>query len=184
MTVELVGANPGVRLQAGVEDDTATAFASVWRVDWSTHGQGTALVLWHDGRTRVVTPTADLGRWLAQRFTRHFPEVRGLPWPEPEITVAPVRLELDLAQGVRAEAADVEVEITDPLDHRLMRVDDFDLGGEPHELSNVYVPCRTGVVRLAGAAVPGVPKLVTGERPASTAFLADAEVWCRARREP
>ncbi len=46
MTVILCGANPGVRL---FEGDTVTAFASVWTVDWSVRGAGTALVLWHDG---------------------------------------------------------------------------------------------------------------------------------------
>lgn len=186
MTVRLIGANPGLQLFAARDDagdaagdgDQLTGYASVWRVDWSTHGAGTALVLWHEGRTRVLTGSPELGGWLAAEFTRHFPEVRGLPWPEPQLTVAPVQLEIDLAHGMRAGAADVEVEITDPLERRLVRVDDFDLGGTANQLSTVLIPCRAGSLRIGGAQVPGAPHVTTDPSISSTAFLADAEVWC------
>lgn len=178
MTVRLIGANPGLQLFAGDGDGQLVGYASVWRVDWSTQGAGSALVLWHDGRTQVLSSSPALGGWLAAEFTRHFPEVQGLPWPAPEIIDAPVTLEIDLAHGMRAAAAGVEVEITDPLDHRLVRVDAFDLGGTPHLLSTVLIPCRTGAIRIAGAAVPGLPHVTTDPRASSTAFLADAEVWC------
>ena len=182
MTVRLIGANPGLRLFADDGEGELLGYASVWRVDWSPYGTGPAVVTWYDQRPHVISPSAELGRWLADEFTRHFPEVRGLPWPEPEVTVAPVTLELDLAHGVRAQAADLEVEITDPLDRRLIRVDDFDLGGTPHLLSTVLLPCRHGAMRIGGVAVPGAPRLRNldgGDGPvASSAFLADAEVWC------
>ncbi len=178
MTIRLVGANPGLRLHRdGGDDEPPVAFVSVWRVDWSAHGKGTAVVLWHAGHTRVVCARPELGRWLADGFTRHFPEVRGLPWPEPQVTEAPVDLELDLAAGMRARAADVEVEITEPLDRRLIRVDEFDLGGVTNQLSTVYVPCRSGMLQIGGRTVTGVPRVTTSPRPSSTAFLADAEVW-------
>lgn len=178
MIVRLVGANPGLRLHTdGGDDEPPVAFVSVWRVDWSALGRGNALVLWHTGRTRVVCARPELGRWLADSFTRHFPEVRGLPWPDPQVTTAPVELELDLACGVRASGADVEVEITEPMDRRLIRVDEFDLGGVANQLSTVYVPCRSGTLRIGGRTVVGVPRVATSPRPSSTAFLADAEVW-------
>lgn len=177
MTVRLIGANPGLTLYAGEGGERRVGFASVWRVDWSTHGAGTAIVTWHGGQTQVVTATPELGRWLATEFTRHFPEVRGLPWPDPRVVTAPVALELDLARGVRARGADVEVEITGPLDRRLVRVDEFDLGGAPNALSTVLIPCRSGRLRIAGAVVPGAPRVVTTPRVSSSAFLADAEVW-------
>lgn len=174
MTVRLVGANPGLLLYDGQQ---RTGFASVWRVDWSTRGAGTALVLWHAGRPRVLTEAPELGHWLAAEFTRHFPEVRGLPWPEPELTTAPVRLRSDLARGVRAEAADVTIEIADPLDRRLVTVDTFDLGGKPNALSTVLFPCRRGTITVAGEPVPGDPQVKPGPPVSSSAFLADAEVW-------
>lgn len=168
MSIRFIGANPCVTLSASGE---RVAFASVWRADWSERGSGRALVLWYGGATRVVAPDAALGRWLAQSFTRHFPEVRGLPWPEPEITLAPVGLELDLEAGMRAVAADVTVEIPGPpLERRAVRVESFDLGGEPHLLTNVYMPCATGAVTIGGVPVAA---------DAADAFLADAEVWSR-----
>ncbi|HLU44814.1 MAG TPA: hypothetical protein VKZ67_07355 [Natronosporangium sp.] len=182
MTVRLIGANPGLRVFADDGEGELLGYASVWRVDWSPYGTGPAVVTWYDQRPRVISPSAELGRWLADEFTRHFPEVRGLPWPEPEVTVAPVTLEQDLSHGVRAVAANVEVEITDPLDRRLVRVDDFDLGGTPYQLSTVLMPCRRGVIRIDGTPLPGAPRLRNLDSPelpvSSSAFLADAEVWC------
>ena len=173
MSVLLVGANPGLALHTASGE--LVAFASVWLVDWSTHGPGRALVLWGAGKTRVVTEQPELGRWLAEAFTRHFPEVDGVPWPAPEVTVAPVRVELDPATGVRAEADDVLLEITEPLDRRRSDVAAFP--GNGLRLTNVYVPCRRGVLRIAGRPVDGVPRVSEGARPSSSAFLADAEVW-------
>jgi hypothetical protein len=44
MAVLVVGSNPGLALyDADDADDAApVAFASAWRVDWSTHGSGSA----------------------------------------------------------------------------------------------------------------------------------------------
>lgn len=177
MAVRLVGANPGVTLFAAAGSDERTALASVWRVDWSSKGAGRALVLWHAGRTRVVTERPDLGRWLADQFVRHFPEVAGLAWPAPEITVAGVDLALDLATGMRATAADITVEIADPIDHRVIRIDEFTLGKTVNALSNVYVPCRSASITVGGVRLPGRPDVRTEPSAASSAFLADAEVW-------
>jgi len=124
MATLLVGANPGVRLFA---DGQVTAFASLWRVDWSVRGAGAAIVLWHAGVVRLLTTDADLGRWLERDFTRHFPEVDSLAWTEPEPEVCEVDVSVDLTHGVRATGGDVRV---DP-----------------------------------------------GDRPSSSAFLAESEVW-------
>lgn len=177
MSIRLIGANPGLTLFTA---DDRTAFASVWRVDWSERGPGHALVLWSAGRFRVVTPEPELGEWLATEFTRHFPEVEGLDLGSPAITAAPMRWRLDLATGFRAEADDVVVEIGDPMDRRMITVDDFDLGGASHRLSTVYIPCRTGRITVAGEPLPGQPRVTVEPRVSSTAFLADAEVWSRA----
>lgn len=162
--VRFIGANPGLTIRDG---DERIAFASVWRADWSELGRGRAVVLWHRGYTRVVATGEALGRWLAQSFTRHFPEVAGLPWPEPEVVAAPVGLELDLDHGLLATAAEITVEIGAPADRRLFQTDDFDLGGVRHHLSTVFMPCASGSLKLQGVPVEG----------SVTAFLADAEVW-------
>lgn len=164
MSVRMIGANPGMTVRDG---DRLRAFVSMWRADWSERGAGLALVLWHEGRTRVIGPSPELGGWLAAEFTRHFPEVRGVPWPEPEVVQAPVVWEQDLAVGLTASAADVTVAITGPKDRRLVREEAFDLGGVPHLLSTVYMPCASGVLTVAGQPVVGE----------THQFLADAEVW-------
>jgi hypothetical protein len=171
----LYGANPAVSLFTPDQPDVPVAFACVWRVDWSTHGPGEALLLCYDGAPRLVTPAPDLGRWLANDFTRHFPELEGLAWSEPVVTVAPVRIESDPAEGVRAEGADIRMEITGPLDRRAYTTDSFP--GNGFGLSNVYAPCRDGAVWLAGQRIPGAPLVTEAPRISSTAFLADAEVW-------
>jgi hypothetical protein len=162
MSVLLVGANPGLTI---TRDGGTVAFVSMWRVDWSTHGPGRAIVLWHEGRTTVVTGTPALGLWLAGTFTRHFPEVEGLPWPEPTVTEAPVAFELDLAAGCTVTGGGVEVELRGPAGHRLITVDAFQ--GQRLNLSTVYAKCAEGALTIAGRPAAGV----------AAGFLADAEVW-------
>lgn len=174
-SVILAGANPGVRLFDG---DTLTAYASVWQVDWSTHGSGTAIVLWHDGVVRVLSSRPDLAEWLESYFTRHFPEVDGLPWPRPTVERRPVGVDIDLERGMRARSGDVAVEMTGVLDRRVSITDEFDLGGQEHSLMNLFVPCADAEIRIRGRRLPGsVTRTGTPERPSSTAFLATAEVW-------
>lgn len=165
MSVLLVGANPGLTVQ---RDGATVAFVSLWRVDWSPHGAGRAIVLWHEGRTAVVTAAPVLGRWLADTFTRHFPEVEGLPWPEPEVTEAPVAFELDLAAGCTVTGGGVEVALRGPAGHRLITVDAFQ--GQELNLSTVYAKCAEGSLTVGGRTVRGT----------AAGFLADAEVWTSA----
>jgi len=156
-----------VRLRAG---DDVTAFASVWQVDWSERGSGRALVLWHAGRVRVLGADPALSGWLADTFVRHFGEVAGLPW-QPQAERVEVALDLDLARGMTATAADVVVELADVLERRPFREEPLTLGGTAYGLSNVFAPVSSATVTVDGEKVPGA---------ADPAFLAVAEVWTRA----
>lgn len=176
MSVVLVGANPGVLLRAGGE---VTAFASVWQVDWSERGAGRAIVLWHDGRVRLLGPDPVLSGWLADTFVRYFGEVAGLPW-EPVVERADVDLDLDLDRGLAASAGDVAVELSGVLDRRLFAMDRLTLGGVDYALANVYAPCKSARITVGGDPVAGEPEVEdTAAPPSSTAFLAVAEVWSR-----
>ena len=173
---ELVGANPAVQLFG--DDGSCTAYASCWRVDWSTHGAGTAIVLWQPDGVSVHSADLALGGWLADHFVRHFPELDGLPWSTPRHYPAPARVEVDLATGMRALAGDLSVVTADVLDVRAFATDGFALGGVPHSLSLVLGPCATGEIRRGGRALPGhVERYGTAERPGSSAFVTEAEVW-------
>jgi hypothetical protein len=173
--VILVGANPGVSLFVG---DQLSAYASVWIVRWSTQGSGRAIVLWHDGRVRVLATDPALGHWLSQYFTRNFPEVAGIAWPEPTVQRADVAVDLDFATGLRARARDVGVRMDGVLHRRTFSTDEFDLAGVAHSLQLVVAPMGRARVAAEGRALPGSVQLGgTPERPASSAFMAEAEVW-------
>jgi hypothetical protein len=173
VSVLMFGANPGVTLFD--VHGQSIAFASVWRIDWSVNGAGSAVVAWLPGEVRIVTGQPELGTWLAGAFNRHFPEVQGLPWSAPRLTVAPVTIALDHTSGLHAEADDITVDITGPMDRRTATVEAFP--GNNYRLSNVYVPFRIGRVSVDGKPVDGNPAVTETPRASSTAFLADAEVW-------
>jgi hypothetical protein len=162
------------------DGDVVTAYASVWVVDWSERGSGSAIVLWHADAVRVLTDDPDLGGWLERDFTRHFPEADGLTWPEPTPEKATVDVQLDLAHGLTARAGDVEVTMSNILDRRAFQTDEFPLAGVPHGLRLVSAPTAEATIHVGGRRLPG--KVTTGgppERPTSSAFLATAEVWLR-----
>lgn len=175
MTVVLTGANPGVLLR---DAGAVTAFASVWQVDWSEHGAGRAVVLWYDGRVRLLGPDPALSGWLADTFVRHFGEVDGLPWVPAPAERVDVQLDLDLGRGMVAKAGDVTVEVAEVLDRRPFALSGLVLGGVEYALANVYAPARSARVTVAGTAVPGAPEVDETE-PSSSAFLAVAESWTR-----
>lgn len=174
MSVVLVGANPGLLLRL---DGAATAFASVWQVDWSPAGRGPALVLCRGGSTCVYGSDEQLCRWLVEKFTRHFPEAADSAG-QLDYLDARVQIDIDLERGMHAAAADVVVQLGRPLDRRLFRAERVDLGGTAYGLSNVFVPCGSGTISVAGRLLPGAPVLSENDgRPGSSAFLAVAEVW-------
>ncbi|SDE11751.1 hypothetical protein [Glycomyces harbinensis] len=177
MTLLVLGANPCITLYDG---DRTTAFASVWRVDWSTHGSGHALVLGTRERIRIIGPDLELAAWLGTEFNRHLTAVRsGIEWREPELTAAPVEFRLDLERGLDVVGDDVSVTIAGPIDRFLTRNDEYDLGGTPMILSTVWIPCAEGSIAVGGGRLPGAPR-VDPDGPSSTAFIAEAEVWCTA----
>jgi hypothetical protein len=64
------------------------------------------------------------------------------------------------------------------LQRRTLSTDEFDLAGTAHSLSLVVAPTASARVTVGGQALPGEVRVTgTQERPSSSAFLADAEVW-------
>ncbi len=172
----LVGANPAVQLL----DDTGacTAYASCWRVDWSVRGSGNALVLWRASEVVVHATDAALGQWLAEDFVQHFAELRGLPWTTPRCHTSPGALTVSLSSGVRARMGPVAVVASRVLSPRVVTRDDVVVGGRPASLSLVVAPCASGAIIVGSNRVPGrVRRNGTPERPTSSAFVAEAEVW-------
>ena len=172
-----VGANPAALLWDG---DQATAFVSVWQVDWSQEGSGGAIVLCRPGELRVLCDPPLLGRWLFDTFVSHFSELKHLERPaRPTVERTPVKIDLDLTAGLRASAGDVSVHITGVLDRRRLLDQGLRLGGVPWSLCNVYAPCRSARIEAGQTVVPGVPRIMDGPPVGSSAFLAVAETWAR-----
>lgn len=172
----VVGANPG--LQLFDRDDNPTAYVSCWQVDWSTHGAGEALVLWLPDEVSVYGTDRRLSLWLADYFVRNFPELEGQTWSTPRFRRCPVAVDLSLARGLRARAGDVSVVISGVQDRRAFATDEFPLAGVDHSLSMVLGPCAHGRVFRHGRPLPGeVHHSGTPERPSSSAFVTEAEVW-------
>ncbi|MGR6918288.1 hypothetical protein ACU635_28930 [[Actinomadura] parvosata] len=172
----LAGANPYVTLYDGA---IPTGYASLWKIDWSTHGAGAVLIVWTPAGLRVVGGDARLAGWIVEHFVRHFDEATALPsWPAARVERAPVRLRVDPARGAFARAAGLEVAITGPLDARPFALADFPLQGVSHGLSMQVIPCEHASIKVDGRPVPGRPTVVrTDGRPASSAVTTVHEAW-------
>ncbi|MFI6478611.1 hypothetical protein ACIBH1_11785 [Nonomuraea sp. NPDC050663] len=173
----LTGANPFVTLHDG--DGAPTGYASLWQVDWSTHGAGAAMVVWTPAGLRIVGDQPELAAWIEEHFVRHFEEAAALPsWPAVQAQQAAVRLRIDPATGAHAEAAGMTVSITGPLDARPFAQADFSLRGVNHGLSMQVIPCEHATITIDGIAVPGRPVVVrTDGRPTSSAVVTVHEAW-------
>jgi hypothetical protein len=171
----LVGANPCVTLFDGA---TPTTFVSVWRVDWSPKGSGTAAIVWMDGAVRVYGANRALGAWLERTIVRWTPEALALDWSEPRFVETDVTVTIDLASGMSAQSPGLAVLLRSPLDLRPFETDDFQLGSRQHSLRLALAPMRNAVVRVDGHTRGGrVDVAGPASRPTSSAFVADAEVW-------
>lgn len=172
-----VGANPAALLWDG---DQATAYVSIWQVDWSVEGPGGAVVFCRPGEFRLLCDPPLLGRWLFDNFVTHFPELNQFDLPaRPAVEQTSVKADLDLTAGLHATAGDLSIRITGVLDRRRVLDSGLRLGNVPWSLCNVYMPCRTARIEVGGAVVPGVPRYKEGPPIGSSAFLAVAETWAR-----
>lgn len=171
----LVGANPCVTL---FERGAPTTFVSLWRVDWSPCGAGTAAILWVDGVVRVFGANRELGAWVERTIVRWTPEALALDWSAPSFVETEVELAIDLRVGLSARTPGLEVTLHTALDLRPFETDNFVLNSQPHSLRLVLAPMQNAVVRVEGRTRNGRVD-VTGQptRPTSSAFVAEAEVW-------
>lgn len=174
----LVGANPGIQHYDAAGD--CTAYASVWRVDWSTHGSGAVLILCTADGVTLASDRPELAQWLWTDYTQYFGEVGELPGPLPAPVHRrqPVKFDLDLATGLVARAGDIVVRMNGVLDRRWVDVTEFELGHRVESLNFVVGPCADGSISQAGRRLPGaVVNYNNPEKPWTSAYLSQAEVW-------
>ncbi|MFC7550786.1 hypothetical protein [Plantactinospora sp. GCM10030261] len=177
--VLLAGANPYVTLFDG---DRPTAYASMWRVDWSRWGSGAVVVLWEAGRLRILADAEPLASVVESSFVRHFDEARELPgWGAPvPVEVVAIQVRVDPDGGAVANAGDVTVELSEVRDARPFATADFPLGGRSHGLAMLMLPCAAATVRVGGRLLPGAPRTSVTEdgRFVSSAVATIHESWC------
>ena len=174
----LAGANPGLRLFDDVRQSHGVRVDLDGRLVDPRRRYGG--VLWFDGIVRVVSEDVDLAAWLERYFVRSFLEVQGLPWHEPAVERDLVQVSMNLADGLSAKAADIQIEMGGVLDRRLFATDNFQLADGNHSLSLVIAPVRSATVSIGGASVPGFVQVDgSPDKPGSSAFLTTAEVWRR-----
>lgn len=173
----LLGANPFATLYSG---DEPSAYASVWRVDWSIWGSGNVLILWYDGRLHVVGDDGRLAGRIEEYFVRNFDEATALPgWPAATVTVAETAVNIDPTSGTTAHGGDITVRLSGILDARPFAAPEFPLHGRGHGLSMQVLPCAEATVTLAGRCLPGAPRVTRDDRgrPLSSAVCTLHEAW-------
>jgi hypothetical protein len=162
-----------------LDGDETVALASVWRVDESPMGSGTALILWHAGLVRVIGVDPGLTSWLSGRFVRHLPEAEGLDWSQVDVRTDEVEIQLS-ETGLVARAVGIEVRIAEAIGQWRVTTDELVLDGVELSRSMRLVPCRQGSIELDGRQLGGEPRVdEAAEPPRSTASLALDDVWSR-----
>lgn len=189
-TVDWTGENPGLYLK----DDPAGPFlslASLFRVTWSPHGIGHALVLMEDPEgTRpgaanlCLTDNEKLARWLVAEFIAHFGAFRG----RPALATLPFK-PLDSvtrvgdsrsAYGEDIAGSGMKVELRWGALGTPYAVDmatDLTATGR-HQMYSLFVDSEDASITVDGRRLPGrvVPRPVAG-RESRSAFLAFSETW-------
>ena len=188
--VDWTGENPGMYLK----DDPAgewISLASFFRVTWSPHGIGHALVLLEDpagqrpdANNLVLTDNEAMARYLVDGFAAHFAAFRGraLLKTLPYRPLDSVRrsgdtrtayhehltgsgLEIDLRWGALGApyAVDMQPDLT---------------ATGRHEMFSLFVDSDDAGCTVNGRALPGrvTPRVVAG-REGRSAFLAFSETW-------
>lgn len=176
--VRVVGANNWMMLYDG---DALVAHASHWRVDWSEHGPGSALFVWADQvcpNPMLLTDNVPMAEWIAAELIAADSIFSGaLEAQEATFEVGnatPSSLTLEVVGG-RDSVTVSWSELGRPC-AGYTRLDPEDT----HSHSACYIPAMAAAIEVNGSRAGGaaVPEQWF-DFAASSAFLAQAEVWVR-----
>ena len=188
-TVDWTGENPGIYLK-----DDAGAFvslASLFRVMWSPHGAGHALVLLDDpSGTRpdavnlCLTDNPAMARWCIDHFLVHFAAFKGrsllatLPMHALDSVTRGGDSRTEYTERVTGAGHDVTLRwggLGAP--YAVDMAPDLTATGR-HRMYSLFVDSDDASITLDGRRLPGrvMPRPVAG-RDSRTAFLAFSETW-------
>ena len=177
------GDNSGIYLKHHPDGDYVTR-ASSFRVTYSPHGIGTALVLLSGSTSVCLHDNEVLARWLVDDFARYFPQFRSSPEMD---RLAYVRLDAHGCEGdartgsrerFRAPGFEVELCWAPAGDAFFVTLPPARSATGRHEMYSLFFDVWEASVFLDGRRLPGS---VTGRqlhgRSAPTSFLALSETW-------
>lgn len=188
--VDWTGENPGLYLKADPAGDW-TGLASLFRITWSPHGIGHALVLIENpaatgaaDHNLVLTDNEPMARWLVANFLACFGAFRGRP-------------ALDMLAFHPLESVTRHGDTRTCYGERVLghgQVVELSWGGlgtpyavdyppalsatGRHQMLSLFVDSADATITLNGRVLPGrvMPRPVAG-RDCSSAFLAFSETW-------
>ena len=181
------GDNSGIYLKHDPDGAYVTR-ASYFRVTYSPHGAGSALVLLSGATNVCLHDNEALARWLVTDFARHFPQFEASPEMGrlDYVRLDAHRSEGDARGGSRERFAGPGLEV----DLRWAPAGDAFFVVLPpersatgrHEMYSLFFDVWEASVRLDGRRLPGrVTERTLHGRPAPTSFQALSETWVAAR---
>ena len=193
-TVEWCGENPGISLKES-PDGPFTTLASLFRVVFSPHGRGHALMLMQspeeanppaDRANLCLTDNEPLARWLVERFVANFRLFKGLPGMQGlgyrRLDSIQASLDPGRFYTETLKAGDLDVQLAwnglgEPFCFA-QRPENSSTGS--HYMPSVFVGCESATITVNGRVLPGRPvaREAAGHS-ISTALLAFCESWIR-----
>ena len=189
-TIDWTGENPGMYLKSDPAGEWESLM-SFFRVTWSPHGIGHALVLLEDpagtqpGANNVVlTENEPMARWLVDGFIANFAAFRGrallqtLPYKPIESVARGGDSRSLYSEHVRGSGLDVVLNwggLGTP--YAVDMATDLTATGK-HQMYSLFVDSDDAWCTVNGRRLPGrvVPRPVAG-RESRSAFLAFSETW-------
>ena len=177
------GDNSGIYLKHEPDGDYVTR-ASYFRVTYSPHGVGNALVLLSGPTAVCLHDNEPLARWLVGDFARHFPQFRSSQKME-RLDYARLdahRSEGDAQSGIRerfnAPGFEVDLRWAPAGDAFFVVLPPERAATGCHEMYSLFFDVWEASVHLDGRRLPGVvTERELHGRGAPTSFLALSETW-------
>ncbi len=191
-TVDWTGENPGMYLKTGTTGPW-TSLMSLFRVTWSPHGIGHALVLLEDpagtnphANNLCLTDNEPLARYCIDGFMRHFaafrdrPLLQTLPYKPLDSVRRAANTPTEYAEHVSGAGLDIVLtwgRLGTP--YAVDMAPDLTATGQ-HRMYSLFVDSDEAWCTVNGRRLPGqvVPRPVAG-RDSRSAFLAFSETWVR-----
>ena len=190
--VEWAGDNPGIYLRES-PDGPWTALGIFFRVLFSAHGQGSAMIIlgdpekaqgFPDARNLCITTNIEMTRYLVKDFVSRFPSFRSQPaleamiWLEAESHCSDGDMKASWTETMTASGCEAKMHWAQLGEPFAVEVTPKDCATGIHDMYSVFLEARTASISLNGASLSGrVCERVFFGREMSTAFLAVSETW-------